>query len=252
MNFPQKPTHTQNSNSSHQQDQKLRTWPLVLIALAGLVAAISLILIVPQYLKAPLSELQSNLIQNSLDTPPSTQITPPAQVSASLSASDAPQYKVTRVVDGDTIVVNINGQDEKIRLIGVNTPESVDPRKPVECFGKEASNYTKSLLENQNILLESDPTQGDKDKYGRLLRYIHLPNPTTTENPSTTPTAQPAASQSAPPAAININLKLIQDGYAHEYTYSKPYKYQSQFKQAQIQAENTQKGLWSTTACGTP
>lgn len=234
MNFPKKPTHTQNSNSSHQQDQKLRTWPLVLIALAGLVAAISLILIVPQYLKAPLSELQSNLIQNSLDTPPSTQITPPPQESASLSASDAPQYKVTRVVDGDTIVVNINGQDEKIRLIGVNTPESVDPRRPVECFGLEASNYTKSLLENQSVILESDPTQGDADKYSRLLRYVLLPN------------------ASASGTNTNINLKLIQEGYAHEYTYSKPYKYQSQFKQAQIQAENTQKGLWSTTACGSP
>jgi micrococcal nuclease len=206
----------------------------MLIALAGLAAAISLVLLVPQYLKAPLSELQSSLIQNSLDTPPGTQITPPDQVSAPSSIYNTPLYKVTRVVDGDTIVVNINGLDEKIRLIGVDTPESVDPRKPVECFGLEASNYTKSLLENQNIILEPDPTQGDIDKYKRLLRYVLLPNTTT---PGTT---------------TNINLKLIQDGYAHEYTYSKPYKYQKQFKQAQTEATKAQSGLWSTTACGSP
>jgi len=238
---------TQNSNPK-QPTQKLRTWPLMLIALSGLIAAISLVLLVPQYLKTPLDQLQTSLLQNSstsesptteqnslsFDTPPSTAIIPSPSQSASSSASSTPLYKVTRVVDGDTIVVNINGQEEKLRLIGVDTPESVDPRRPVECFGLEASNYTKSLLENQNILLESDPTQGDKDKYGRLLRYILLPNP------------------AAPRTTTNINLQLIQEGYAHEYTYRLPYKYQSEFKLAQTQAENAQKGLWSPTACGSP
>lgn len=232
------------SPSPQQPPQKLRTWPLMLIALAGLAAAISLVLLVPQYVKAPLSELQSSLIQNSLDTPPGTQITPPDQVSAPSSIYNTPLYKVTRVVDGDTIVVNINGLDEKIRLIGVDTPESVDPRKPVECFGKEASNYTKSLLENQNIILEPDSTQGNTDKYKRLLRYVFLPSSTST---NTDPTTAPGTL-----SPTNINLKLIQDGYAHEYTYNKPYKYQNQFKQAQTEATNAQRGLWSTTACGSP
>ncbi|MCC7197104.1 thermonuclease family protein [Candidatus Peregrinibacteria bacterium] len=217
----------QNTNiKPTQPPQKIRTWPLILIALAGLVSVISLILLIPQYLQKPLSQLQTSILQISFQgTPPGTTQTPPLTESALFSASDAPQYKVTRVVDGDTIVVNINGQDEKIRLIGVNTPESVDQRRPVECFGLEASNYTKSLLENQNVILESDPTQGNTDKYGRLLRYIFLPDGT------------------------NINLHLIQSGYAHEYTYNKPYKYQNQFKLAQTQAEASQKGLWSPNTC---
>lgn len=245
------------------------------VALAGLVAAVCLVILVPQYLKSPLTQLQSSLFQSqedhqtdptnklltnnspqnfSVDTPQSVPKPPTLPESASLSASDAPLYKVTRVVDGDTIVVNINGQDEKIRLIGVNTPESVDPRRPVECFGKEASNYTKSLLENQSVILESDPTQGDTDKYGRLLRYVLLPGPITTPTQFPSPTTQPAAPTSTSTTAnqvstVNINLKLIQDGYAHEYTYNKPYKYQKQFKQAQKEAEITQKGLWSDTTC---
>jgi micrococcal nuclease len=262
MNPPQIPPQQQ------QLPQKLRTWPLMLIALAGLVSAISLILLIPQYFQNPLTQLQTSILQSqeALDTdlfntsssynsnqnsvvgtPQSAIQISPQTESASFShppgvlkgvaktvPSDVPLYKVTRVVDGDTIVVNINGQDEKIRLIGVNTPESVDPRKPVECFGLEASKYTKTLLENQSVILESDPTQGDTDKYGRLLRYVLLPGTSATINPT------------------NINLKLIQDGYAHEYTYNKPYKYQKQFKQAQSDASSAQRGLWSTTACGAP
>lgn len=132
---------------------------------------------------------------------------------------------VTRVVDGDTIIVDLNGTQEKIRLIGVDTPETVDPRKPVQCFGKEASSFTKNLLEGKEVRLESDPSQGDHDKYGRLLRYVFLSD------------------------GMFANKEIIAQGYGHEYTYRTPYQYQTDFKTAERTARELLKGLWSPTAC---
>lgn len=134
-------------------------------------------------------------------------------------------YPVVRTVDGDTIVVAIDGTDEKIRLIGVDTPESVDPRKTVECFGKEASNFTKNLLSGKQVRLEADPTQGDRDKYGRLLRYVFLGDETL------------------------VNKLIITEGYGHEYTYRIPYQYQQEFKDAQNKARTEGRGLWAAGAC---
>ncbi len=134
-------------------------------------------------------------------------------------------FVVTRVVDGDTIVVTTPGSTEKVRLIGVDTPETVDPRKPVQCFGKDASDFTKSLLTGKSVRLERDPTQDDRDKYGRLLRYVFLGN-------------------------ININEKIIAEGYGHEYTYRAPYKYQTEFKTAERLARESKRGLWADGACG--
>src|SRR5260221_11641408 len=92
----------------------------------------------------------------------------PAVLSAEASpfASMIPgleQVQITRVVDGDTIEVNLNSKVEKVRFLGINTPETVDPRKPVECFGPEASQETKKLLAGQVVVLEKDTE--DKDKY---------------------------------------------------------------------------------------
>jgi micrococcal nuclease len=134
-------------------------------------------------------------------------------------------YRVLKVVDGDTLDVEIDGASQRLRLIGIDTPETVDPRKAVQCFGKEASNKAKELLENNFVTLESDETQGEKDKYGRLLRYVFLPDGT------------------------NFNLFMIEEGYAHEYTYSTRYKYQDEFRQAEVNARNNNKGLWSPTTC---
>lgn len=134
---------------------------------------------------------------------------------------------VTKVIDGDTIQVIINGNNETLRLIGIDTPETVDPRKPVQCFGKEASTKAKLLLSGKSVRLESDPTQGEIDKYQRLLRYIFLEDGT------------------------NFNKLMISEGYAYEYTYNTPYKYQSEFKQAQKEAEAGSVGLWADNACVT-
>lgn len=134
-------------------------------------------------------------------------------------------YKVVKVVDGDTLDVDIDGKTERLRLIGIDTPETVDPRKPVQCFGKEASNRAKELLNGKSVSLEADESQGERDKYGRLLRYVFLADGT------------------------NFNLYMISEGYAHEYTYDTAYKYQKEFKQAEREARNAQKGLWSPDTC---
>jgi micrococcal nuclease len=143
-----------------------------------------------------------------------------------VSAVPAGFYQVVKVVDGDTIKVNINGKIETIRLIGLDTPEIVDPRKTVQCFALEASNKAKEVLTNKNIRLEADKTQGDRDKYGRLLRYVFLEDNTF------------------------YNKLMIAEGYAHEYTYqSNPYQYQTDFILAEKSARENQLGLWSPTTC---
>ncbi len=136
-------------------------------------------------------------------------------------------YTVIRIIDGDTIVIEIDGVQEKIRLIGVDTPEVADPRKPVECFGKEASSFTKNLLTGVHVRLELDTAQGDRDKYGRLLRYVFLSD------------------------GMLVNKTIITEGYGHEYTYRMPYHYQTEFKAAQYTARENKKGLWAIGVCAT-
>jgi micrococcal nuclease len=139
--------------------------------------------------------------------------------------ANLPHASIVKVVDGDTVDVSLNGQTSRVRLIGINSPETVDPRRPVECFGKEASAKAKEILNGQTVSLESDPSQQDRDKYDRLLRYIWLPD------------------------GRLFNLEMIAQGYAYEYTYDLPYKYQALFKLAQRTAENGQLGLWSPQTC---
>jgi micrococcal nuclease len=135
-------------------------------------------------------------------------------------------YKVVKVVDGDTIDIIMNGKTERLRLIGINTPEVVDPRKTVECFGREASDNAKKLLSGQEVRVEADLTQDDRDKYGRLLRYVWRRD------------------------GLFYNLEAIKDGFAYEYTYQLPYIYQKDFKAAQKYAEDNKLGLWADGACG--
>ena len=156
---------------------------------------------------------------------PTTESNPQLPTTTSSQIPNTQLFKVTQVIDGDTIQVVIDNKKETLRLIGIDTPETVDPRKPVQCFGKEASVKAKSLLSSKSVRLESDSTQGERDKYQRLLRYVFLEDGT------------------------NFNKLMISEGYAHEYTYNVPYKYQSEFKQAQKEAEENKKGLWADNAC---
>jgi micrococcal nuclease len=135
---------------------------------------------------------------------------------------DLPQARVIRVIDGDTVEVSPGG---RVRQIGMDTPETVDPRQPVQCFGREASVKAQELLGGKTVFLEADPTQGERDRYRRLLRYVWLPD------------------------GRLFNLEMIAQGYAHEYTYATPYKYQQLFKQAQRTAREQNRGLWAPQTC---
>ncbi len=142
------------------------------------------------------------------------------------SQSPKPGFvKVVKVIDGDTLDVSLNGKTTRVRLIGVNSPESVDPRKSVECFGVEASNEAKKLLLGQFVKLESDDSQQNIDRYGRLLRYVYLEDGT------------------------SFNKEMIELGFANEYTYQTPYKYQKEFKEAEVEARLNKRGLWADDAC---
>ncbi len=83
-------------------------------------------------------------------------------------------YRVIGVDDGDTFEVSMDGVKETIRLVGVDTPETHHPSKPVQCYGLEASDYTEELIGGKQIRLKSDTKQPNRDKYGRLLRYAYL------------------------------------------------------------------------------
>lgn len=134
--------------------------------------------------------------------------------------------EVVKIIDGDTLQIKIGDKSEVVRLIGIDTPESVDPRKPVQCFANEATKKAKELLPpGRKISLESDLTQGDKDKYNRLLRYVFLED------------------------GSNFGELMIAEGYAHEYTYKVPYKYMEDFKQAEKEAREAERGLWAADAC---
>lgn len=138
----------------------------------------------------------------------------------------SPTYQVLRVTDGDTIHINYNGKNEKVRLIGLDTPETKDPRKPIQCFGREATAKMTELAENKNIRLEFDKTQGERDKYGRLLAFVYSED------------------------SKNLAYEMIRQGYGNEYTYnSNPYKYQNEFKEAARKAREENKGLWAENTC---
>ena len=129
-------------------------------------------------------------------------------------------YAVTHFVDGDTIVVNMNGHDETIRFIGADTPETHKPNTPVQCYGPEAAAYTKQRIGNKRVLLVSDPLSTDRDRYNRLLRYVLLPDGT------------------------NLEQELIIKGYAFYYPYF-PFTKSNDFYTAEKSAISNRLGLWS-------
>ena len=143
---------------------------------------------------------------------------------AALTLAPAPgaAQVVERVVDGDTIIVQGVG---RVRLIGVDTPESVHPRRPVECFAKEASAFTQRLLHKQRVRLEYD--QERTDRYGRTLAYVHLPNGTF------------------------ANAEIVRQGYGHAYTRF-PFRYLDEFRQYEREARQGGRGLWGAKCAGAP
>jgi micrococcal nuclease len=135
---------------------------------------------------------------------------------------------VIRAVDGDTLDVRLDdGGEARVRLLGVNTPETVDPRKPVECFGNEASAFTKHALNGKRVLLEADPSADERDKYGRLLRNVILEDGT------------------------DFNAELVARGYAQAYTFFPldPLR-KREIIRLQNEAREAGRGMWSEESCG--
>lgn len=127
-------------------------------------------------------------------------------------------YKVVRVVDGDTIIIDYNGTEERVRLIGVDTPESVHPDKEKNTeFGTTASNFSKELLTDKYVKIELDVQE--RDQYGRILAYVYLDD-------------------------VMVNKILLQKGYAKVATYPPNVKYVDDFTAIQEEARNNKKGLW--------
>lgn len=140
---------------------------------------------------------------------------------------DAPSLNatITHVVDGDTFDAELDGVGKvRIRMLGVNTPETVDPRKTVECFGKDASNFSKKTLGlGSRVWLEPDPMADERDKYGRLLRNVVLKDGT------------------------DYNALLIREGYAYAYLgFPLDPKRKVELKALEKEAKAAKRGLWGS------
>jgi micrococcal nuclease len=147
----------------------------------------------------------------------------PGPLSATKAASAASPGRATvdRVIDGDTLIADVNGKSTRVRLIGMDTPETVDPKKPVECFGPQASSYTKSLLpKGTPIQLDYDSER--KDVYGRTLAYVYRRRD-----------------------GMFINAQLVEQGYAFTLTIPPNTKHSQQFTQLLSQARQRDLGLWA-------
>ena len=122
---------------------------------------------------------------------------------------------VVRVVDGDTIVVSLDGVLTTVRYIGVDTPETVDPQRPVQCYGPEATKRNRSLVGGKSVELEPDGP--DRDRYSRLLRHVWV-------------------------EGRLVGLVLVEDGYADVEPY--PNRYREDFTRARDTALGQRRGLW--------
>ena len=129
---------------------------------------------------------------------------------------------VNRVVDGDTIIATTEDGDElRVRILGIDTPESVHPDEPVECYGPEASEWATSVLDGQTVTLRTDPTQAETDIYDRALRYIELADGT------------------------DYSVLAAEQGYAEPYIFDgEPVRKHDQIDAAAAEAEADDRGLW--------
>lgn len=137
-------------------------------------------------------------------------------------ARDPSLATVTRVVDGDTIHVSIRGRDETVRFIGINTPETVDPRAPVECFGEEAHRHTEELLPKGTAVRLVRDVEA-RDRYHRLLAYVYRAKD-----------------------GLFVNLELAKDGYADLLTFPPNVAHVDDFTAAVREARDANRGLWAS------
>ncbi len=178
-----------------------------------------------------------------------------------------PFAKVIKVTDGDTITVStiltgdsfssgdsllgtkgsgtVRATEYKVRMIGINTPETVDPRKEVECFGREASAKAKEILTGKIVRLDLDPSQQKFDRYNRLLAYVYVVQ--SVGGIVATISADATATGTTATPNLFFNKYMIENGFAYEYTYGTPYVFQKEFKSAEQAARDAGRGLWGNS-----
>ena len=136
---------------------------------------------------------------------------------------------VVRAVDGDTAVIKVDGQERRVRLLGVDTPETVHPNKPVQFYGKEASRFTKDSLNGRRVWLEYDAAP--QDRYQRHLAYVWLENPKTINEASIRESM--------------FNARLLLGGYAKVMIIKPNKRYEAEFRKFENEAKNAKRGLWN-------
>lgn len=135
------------------------------------------------------------------------------------------------MIDGDTVDLAMpSGAVERIRIIGLDTPETADPRKAVQCFGKEAANRARELMPvGSTVTVEDDPSQDQRDRYGRLLAHIFV--------------------KLDDEVNVSFALEMIAEGLAHHYVYRVPSQYAVEYDVAPADAQANDRGLWSPQTC---
>jgi len=129
--------------------------------------------------------------------------------------------RIERVVDGDTFRVRVGDTLYTVRALGIDTPETKDPRKPPQCYGAEATAYALEVLGGRRVGLEADRSQDARDRYGRELRYIRLTD-----------------------SGVLYQALALIEGTAREYTYTRPQRYQAEFRRLEAEARSARRGLW--------
>ena len=130
------------------------------------------------------------------------------------------RVRVTHVSDGDTFRATGPDGEFTVRILGIDTPETVKPNAPVDCYGPEASTRTKEVLDGAQVTLTADPSQDNRDRYGRYLRYVALAD------------------------GSDYGESLVREGYAREYTFHKPGAHALEYRAAEDEAHSAGRGLW--------
>ena len=167
---------------------------------------VGILLMLPLTLHAPSPEAKSRA---------------PQVITSSVAPAENNLAHVVRAVDGDTLVVTIAGKEERVRMLGINAPESVDPKRPVQCYGPEASKRMHTLADGKDAVLVPEP-KDDRDTFGRLLRFVEI-------------------------GGTDIGAEMIAEGYAENYCSHYPHPRCSAYDTLQAKAMQAGAGMW--TAC---